>query len=271
MNNGVDVHDSNLAEIHLDEPTAIDEVYNTNEPLNDIHQNKVKNIPFDLDHIELPKSDDSDEDNMTNTEIPFTSDSDYEIFEHQITSDVPLQRFVGIKRMIKSMHLWTESQILSIMPTLKQLSSDKEMVIRQNVSASLGPFAQKLSLIQLDETACRNLIITQILPIIAEMLKDSMEVRQEASSSIIIIAKLLKQRHIQQHILPIFMTMASEGNHDQKMTAIPVEVMCSFAYICSSCKQLTVDWRTNSNDRKTKITATTPQIKQRFLISNSSE
>ena len=46
--------------------------------------------------------------------------------------------------MIKSCHLWGEEAVLSVLPRVKQLSCDKEMVIRQAIAEVVGPFAKYL-------------------------------------------------------------------------------------------------------------------------------
>lgn len=149
--------------------------------------------------------------------------------------------------MIKSCHLWGEEAVLSVLPRVKQLSCDKEMVIRQAIAEVLGPFAKYLVFTMSDHTyindednnnsnnnnktnnkpikgleRAHNVIITELLPLIKEMLKDAMEVRQGAGSSLIIIAELLNKEEVYEHILKIVLHMAHDDSDDQKITALPV-------------------------------------------------
>ena len=185
-----------------------------------------------------------------------------------------LDQLVAVKRMIKSCRLWGEEAVLSVLPRVKQLSSDKEMVIRQAIAEVLGPFAQYLvetmtpfcyqfpadapfidfegidSAESAVESAAKPnhrkvadaavaphdsagqrvegkvrahyVIITELLPLIKEMLKDAMEVRQGAGSSLIVIAELLNKEQVYEHILKIVLHMAHDDSDDQKITALPV-------------------------------------------------
>ena len=127
--------------------------------------------------------------------------------------------------------------MLSILPRVKQLSSDKEMVIRQAIAEVLGPFAKylvetmsgityKSTSIQSGSDRAHNVIISELLPLIKEMLKDAMEVRQGAGSSLIVIAELLNKEQVYEHILKIVLHMAHDDSDDQKITALPVSYEC---------------------------------------------
>lgn len=211
--------------------------------------------------------------------------------------------------MMSSCWSWGEEAVLSVLPRVEQLSSDKEMVIRQAIAEVLGPFAKYLletmtpfeyefpaDAPPIDLTAVNDphqmevahsrkgtlspspstapdahdeaegkeannstanidahsgslspsrsgsssgsdggggqrmsgkvrahyVMITELLPLIKEMLKDSMEVRQGAGSSLIVIAELLNQEQVYEHILKIVLHMAHDDSDDQKITALPV-------------------------------------------------
>lgn len=205
-----------------------------------------------------------------------------------------VDQLVAVKRMMSSCWSWGEEAVLSVLPRVEQLSSDKEMVIRQAIAEVLGPFAKYLletmtpfeyefpaDAPPIDLTAVNDphqmevahsrkgtlspspstadahdeaegkeannstanidahsgspsgsgsssgsdggggqrmsgkvrahyVMITELLPLIKEMLKDSMEVRQGAGSSLIVIAELLNQEQVYEHILKIvLLTSAS--------------------------------------------------------------
>merc|ERR1719203_40671 len=67
-----------------------------------------------------------------------------------------------------------------------------------------------------------SVIISELLPLIKEMLKDAMEVRQGAGSSLIVIAELLNKEQVYEHILKIVLHMAHDDSDDQKITALPL-------------------------------------------------
>jgi len=270
-------------------------------------------------------------------EVPaFQSQSDFAIFSTQISSEIPLQRLVAVKRMMKSCHLWGEEAVLSVLPRVKQLSSDKEMVIRQAIAEVLGPFAKYLvetmspfcyrfppdvpfidfntvdpaesahshsqnkkssplspqneselkmdseSQLQMDsnhptkndsdldsnakgqvvegKVRAHHVIITELLPLIKEMLKDAMEVRQGAGTSLIVIAELLNKEQVYEHILKIVLHMAHDDSDDQKITALPL--LGDLAPIVGSavCKNyLSADLHALSQDNSFRVRKATVQ------------
>ena len=103
---------------------------------------------------------------------------------------------------------------------VQQLSSDKEMVIRQAIAGG-----QRVR----GKVRAHHVIITELLPLIKEMLKDAMEVRQGAGSSLIVIAELLNKEQVYEHILKIVLHMAHDDSDDQKITALPVRFTFIFS------------------------------------------
>eukprot|EP00486_Rosalina_sp_Unknown_P009051 CAMPEP_0201596048 /NCGR_PEP_ID=MMETSP0190_2-20130828/192859_1 /ASSEMBLY_ACC=CAM_ASM_000263 /TAXON_ID=37353 /ORGANISM="Rosalina sp." /LENGTH=1129 /DNA_ID=CAMNT_0048056257 /DNA_START=38 /DNA_END=3427 /DNA_ORIENTATION=- len=229
---------------------------------------------------------------VNDDQLAFSSESDFAIFINQISSEIPLQRLVAVKRMIKSCHLWGEEAVLSVLPRVKQLSCDKEMVIRQAIAEVLGPFAKYLvetmsphiyETIDDDNNnnnskstptstpsskgkqqtgieRAHNVIITELLPLIKEMLKDAMEVRQGAGSSLIIIAELLNKEEVYEHILKIVLHMAHDDSDDQKITALPL--LGDLAPIVGSavCKNyLSADLHALSQDNSFRVRKATVQ------------
>src|SRR5690606_18864322 len=63
--------------------------------------------------------------------LSFTSESDFKIFNRQISSDIPLQRLVAVKRLSFNCHRFGIDASLSLIPRIKNVATDKEMVIRQ--------------------------------------------------------------------------------------------------------------------------------------------
>eukprot|EP00484_Ammonia_sp_Unknown_P025917 CAMPEP_0197040808 /NCGR_PEP_ID=MMETSP1384-20130603/17458_1 /TAXON_ID=29189 /ORGANISM="Ammonia sp." /LENGTH=1050 /DNA_ID=CAMNT_0042471633 /DNA_START=91 /DNA_END=3243 /DNA_ORIENTATION=- len=270
---------------------------------------KIRKIGYDDAGSLMPGFEDVNDDQMA-----FSSESDFAIFIKQISSEIPLQRLVAVKRMIKSCHLWGEEAVLSVLPRVKQLSCDKEMVIRQAIAEVLGPFAKYLvetmsdnvyvhdnetnsnhdmSVNGNDESAnnvdkegsndnetkqenegdgkptnqaingqdrAYKVIVDELLPLIKEMLKDAMEVRQGAGSSLIIIAELLNKEQVYEHILKIVLHMAHDDSDDQKITALPL--LGDLAPIVGSavCKNyLSADLHALSQDNSFRVRKATVQ------------
>jgi len=295
---------------------------------------RVGKVGEDDDGNPLPGFEDVDDEQMA-----FCSESDFAIFIKQISSEIPLQRLVAVKRMIKSCHLWGEEAVLSVLPRVQQLSSDKEMVIRQAIAQVLGPTAKFLvetmspfiyefaadhhpiDFAAVDrvhsatsssasspahkspnspspstspsdspnasasasahsttkaasatatasgrgqrvegKVRAHHVIITELLPLIKEMLKDAMEVRQGAGSSLIVIAELLNKEQVYEHILKIVLHMAHDDSDDHKITALPL--LGDLAPIVGSavCKNyLSADLHALSQDNSFRVRKATVQ------------
>merc|ERR1719361_2431359 len=105
-----------------------------------------------------------------------------------------------------------------------------------------------------------NVIICELLPLIKEMLKDAMEVRQGAGSSLIVIAELLNKEQVYEHILKIVLHMAHDDSDDQKITALPL--LGDLAPIVGSavCKNyLSADLHALSQDNSFRVRKATVQ------------
>eukprot|EP01083_Nonionella_stella_P036813 100424_1 len=217
----------------------------------DDDRGKVRKIGYDDNGVLMPGFEDVNDD-----ELAFSSESDFAIFIKQISSEIPLQRLVAVKRMMKSCKLWGLEAVLSVLPRVKQLSCDKEMVIRQAIAEVVGPFAKYLI-----ETGGQNaVIINELLPLIREMLMDAMEVRQGAGASLIVIAELLNKEQVYEHILKIVLHMAHDDSDDQKITALPL--LGDLAPIVGSavCKNyLSADLHALSQDNSFRVRKATVQ------------
>merc|ERR1719242_1257474 len=105
-----------------------------------------------------------------------------------------------------------------------------------------------------------HVIITELLPLIKEMLKDAMEVRQGAGTSLIVIAELLNKEQVYEHILKIVLHMAHDDSDDQKITALPL--LGDLAPIVGSavCKNyLSADLHALSQDNSFRVRKATVQ------------
>ncbi|ETO21814.1 hypothetical protein RFI_15388 [Reticulomyxa filosa] len=96
--------------------------------------------------------------NVQDTSLCFTSDSDFSIFNRQLASDIPLQRpfrffffffkknkkikkkLVAVKRLASACPLFGYKAAFSLIPRIRSIASDKEMVIRQTCAEQLGGY-----------------------------------------------------------------------------------------------------------------------------------
>eukprot|EP01084_Bolivina_argentea_P085444 154422_1 len=252
MNNSATMSDETESTLELHEAE-----YEERFPLDNIQLiNSSSPTPkISLSPITISVKDDSKSDITINDQDEkdekdkFATESDFEIFAKQISSEVPLHRLVAVKRMLKSCHLWRSESIVSSIPHIAEVATDKEMVIRQATAEMLGPLSQYLY--DTIQDKAHNIIINSILPMVTEMLKDSMEVRQCASISLIIISKLLNKKQIEQHIIiKIICTMSNEDNHDQKITSLKllgnlapiVQLEGCKNYLCNELIRLSNDY-----------------------------
>jgi len=153
----------------------------------------------------------------------FTSKSDYHIFNSHLQSQIPLQRLVAVKQLAESCKRFGRKAALSIVPKLKAVAEDSEMVIRQTTAEKFGAFAEFLWHSDEETKEAHTVIIGTILPHIQQMLtQDTMEVRQAAGRSLIQIAQLLNEKDVHEHVLKIPLLMAHDAQDDHKITALPL-------------------------------------------------
>jgi len=153
----------------------------------------------------------------------FTSRSDYFIFNSHLQSQIPLQRLVAVKQLAESCKRFGRKAALSIVPKLKAVAEDSEMVIRQTTAEKFGAFAEFLWHSDEETKEAHTVIIGTILPHIQQMLtQDTMEVRQAAGRSLIQIAQLLNETDVHEHVLKIPLLMAHDAQDDHKITALPL-------------------------------------------------
>ena len=117
---------------------------------------------------------------------------------------------------------WGTEAALSLIPRFASISNDKELVIRQTIAEQLGPFAKYLIEATNNSAKAHTIVIKELLPLMKDMLRDAGEIRQGAGNSLIMIAELLTEVEVHEHVLKIVLHMAHDDSDDQKITALPV-------------------------------------------------
>ncbi|ETO20525.1 HEAT repeat family protein, partial [Reticulomyxa filosa] len=161
---------------------------------------------------------------------------------------------VAVKRLASVCELFGAKAALSLKNQIKNVAGDKEMVIRQTCAEQLGLYCKYLIEKTNDSKEAHDLIICDLLPLLKEMLRDAMEVRQPASTSLIIVAELLTKEEVNEHVLKIVLHMAHDDTDDQKICALPLLAELAPIVGSSICKDcLSNDLHTLSQDNSFRV------------------
>ncbi|ETO27768.1 hypothetical protein RFI_09366, partial [Reticulomyxa filosa] len=142
-----------------------------------------------------------------------------------------------MKRLASACPLFGSKAAFSLVDRIRGVASDKEMVIRQTCAEQLGGYAKYLIESTNDSKEAHELIIKELLPLLKEMLRDAVEVRQAAATSLIFVAELLTKDEVCEHVLKIVLHMAHDDTDDQKISALPVlsTFFFFFSFCCAFC------------------------------------
>ncbi|ETO25250.1 protein phosphatase 4 regulatory subunit 1 [Reticulomyxa filosa] len=172
------------------------------------------------------------------------------------------KKLVAVKRLASACTLFGSKAAFSLLTHIRNVASDKEMVIRQTCAEQLGVYSKYLIEATKDSKEAHELIINDLLPLLKEMLRDAMEVRQAAGASLILIAELLTKEEVYDNVLKIVLHMAHDDTDDQKITALPVYLLAELAPIVgySICKNyLSLDLHALSQDNSFRVRKVTVQ------------
>ncbi|ETO03747.1 hypothetical protein RFI_33655, partial [Reticulomyxa filosa] len=128
---------------------------------------------------------------------------------------------VAVKRLAAACRSFGGKAAFALSSRVRNVGRDKEMVIRQTCAEQLGGYCKYLVEASNDSREAHDLMIDQLLPLIQEMLRDAMEVRQASGTSLLTIAELLTKDEVFDHVLKIVLQMAHDDTDDQKISALP--------------------------------------------------
>eukprot|EP00494_Astrolonche_serrata_P023577 UN23835 len=190
----------------------------------------------------------------------FTCDSDFATLVRQMVSDIPLQRLVSTKQLVPSAPRFGPKAMKSLIPRIKAIAGDKEIVIRQTLATQIGGIAEYFHE-SLSNKESHDVIIKDLLPLIGKMLLDNVEVRQAASKSLVHIAKLLNATEIHEHVLKIVLHLAHDEMDEHKITALPILGDLAPVVGASICANyLASDLHALSQDNSFRVRKATVQV-----------
>jgi serine/threonine-protein phosphatase 4 regulatory subunit 1 len=137
------------------------------------------------------------------------------------TSSIALQRLVHVKLMaeVSSSEGYSATSEF-ILPLLKELTSDEEMLVRQHTAEQLKGIGETCA--KRGGIAGYSSFLEIILPTVAKLVADSeSDVRNAACETLVSLAAYVKPEDLGAHVLTIVLTLAHDEEHeDLRMVAV---------------------------------------------------
>jgi len=147
---------------------------------------------------------------------------------HFGTSKLSLQRLVFVSDLVDCAHdIGYEATVVHLLPMVRKLASDPEVLVRQSLVSHFGDLAGFL--IQSDPEKGYQKVIDDLLPTVSLLLHEqASEVRQGAAEALTTLASHLRQGEQRVQVLMSVITL-SHNNDDEDARTTAVQLLNSLA------------------------------------------
>lgn len=144
------------------------------------------------------------------------------------TSKLSLQRLVFVKELVDSAHeVGYEDTVKNLLPLVRQLASDPEVLVRHSLVGQFGDLAGFL--IQSNPERGYQRVVDDLLPIVSHLLTErAAEVRQGTADALTILASHLRPGERGDQVLMAVISL-SHNNDDEDARSTAVQLLNSLA------------------------------------------